>query len=431
MASLVTKISEAVQSPSERSKFAYKVMLAFSFLYYLRPSDVIPGLRTIPLAKITGAIAILALLLGGKKGGPKKLPFEVKLLFAMFCWLILTVPFSSWRGNSLQVVVWQFSKTFIIPFTLVMTVSRMRELRRLIFVQAAGVALMTMVSVLVNTRWNGRLAGIGNGLLSNPNDLAMNIALNWPICLVFLLTARGMLKKILWGMAILTMIYAVMATYSRAGFLALSMAIALCLWEFALRGRRIHIIAVATLCVLLSVFLAPQNYSKRLETLVGQDQAGDKDRGSAAARRALLIESLKVTATHPVFGVGPGNFSSFTSTWMVTHNTYTEFSAECGIPALVMFLVLLQLAFRNVRRVRKSKLYDRRSDVQMFAGALWASLVAYLIGASFASTAYSLFPYYMVTYTILLAKIAFPPVKERFGVAVKPVQADERIYSPV
>ncbi|PYV58611.1 MAG: hypothetical protein DMG97_22955 [Acidobacteria bacterium] len=431
MASLVTKISEAVQSPSERSKFAYKVMLAFSFLYYLRPSDVIPGLRTIPLAKITGAIAILALLLGGKKGGPKKLPFEVKLLFAMFCWLILTVPFSSWRGNSLQVVVWQFSKTFIIPFTLVMTVSRMRELRRLIFVQAAGVALMTMVSVLVNTRWNGRLAGIGNGLLSNPNDLAMNIALNWPICLVFLLTARGMLKKILWGMAILTMIYAVMATYSRAGFLALSMAIALCLWEFALRGRRIHIIAVATLCVLLSVFLAPQNYSKRLETLVGQDQAGDKDRGSAAARRALLIESLKVTATHPVFGVGPGNFSSFTSTWMVTHNTYTEFSAECGIPALVMFLVLLQLAFRNVRRVRKSKLYDRRSDVQMFAGALWASLVAYLIGASFASTAYSLFPYYMVTYTILLAKIAFPPVKERFGVAVKPVQVEERIYSPV
>ena len=427
----MTKISEAVQSPSERSKFAYKVMLAFSFLYYLRPSDVIPGLRTIPLAKITGAIAILALLLGGKKGGPKKLPFEVKLLFAMFCWLILTVPFSSWRGNSLQVVVWQFSKTFIIPFTLVMTVSRMRELRRLIFVQAAGVALMTMVSVLVNTRWNGRLAGIGNGLLSNPNDLAMNIALNWPICLVFLLTARGMLKKILWGMAILTMIYAVMATYSRAGFLALSMAIALCLWEFALRGRRIHIIAVATLCVLLSVFLAPQNYSKRLETLVGQDQAGDKDRGSAAARRALLIESLKVTATHPVFGVGPGNFSSFTSTWMVTHNTYTEFSAECGIPALVMFLVLLQLAFRNVRRVRKSKLYDRRSDVQMFAGALWASLVAYLIGASFASTAYSLFPYYMVTYTILLAKIAFPPVKERFGVAVKPVQVEERIYSPV
>jgi len=426
VASLVTKISEAVQSPSERSKFAYKVMLAFSFLYYLRPSDVIPGLRTIPLAKITGAIAILALLLGGKKGGPKKLPFEVKLLFAMFCWLILTVPFSSWRGNSLQVVVWQFSKTFIIPFTLVMTVSRMRELRRLIFVQAAGVALMTMVSVLVNTRWNGRLAGIGNGLLSNPNDLAMNIALNWPICLVFLLTARGMLKKILWGMAILTMIYAVMATYSRAGFLALSMAIALCLWEFALRGRRIHIIAVATLCVLLSVFLAPQNYSKRLETLVGQDQAGDKDRGSAAARRALLIESLKVTATHPVFGVGPGNFSSFTSTWMVTHNTYTEFSAECGIPALVMFLVLLQLAFRNVRRVRKSKLYDRRSDVQMFAG-----LVAYLIGASFASTAYSLFPYYMVTYTILLAKIAFPPVKERFGVAVKPVQVEERIYSPV
>jgi hypothetical protein len=89
----------------------------------------------------------------------------------------------------------------------------------------------------------------------------------------------------------------------------------------------------------------------------------------------------------------------------VAHNTYTELSAEAGLPALFLFLVFLTLAFRNLRRMRKSPGYNANPQIRLFTSALWASLAAYLVGAAFADTEYSLFPYFMVAYTSALYRI--------------------------
>jgi O-antigen ligase len=311
-------------------------------------------------------------------------------------------------------------------------VTRLAELRRLILMQALGVALMTIVAVIVNNRMQGRLAGVGQSLLSNPNDLAMNISLNWPLCLVFLLSSRGVAKKVFWGFAMLVMIYALIATYSRAGFVALSVAILFCLWEFGIRGRRLHLVGIAVLCTLGVALVAPGNYLKRLETLVGHFQEGDYDRGSAEARKELLVKSLEVTATHPIFGVGPGNFPSYTRAWRVTHNTYTQFSSECGIPALILFLCLLWRAFKNLSRLRKMPQSPETEEGRLLTNALFASLAAYLLGAFFSSSAHELFPYYVVMYITLLYRLEFKEKASRSVRAHRPsIYVGSREYSSI
>jgi len=397
----------------ERSNFGYRLMLVFSFLYYFRPEDIIPGLASLHLAKVAAGLAVLALLLGTKKGWPRKAPLELKLTLAIFAWAALSIPFAYWRGGSFDVVIWGLSKAVILSLTLILTVSYPFQLRRLLFVQTFGVTLMTIASILVNHKLQGRLAGMGEGLLSNPNDLAMNIALNWPLCLAFLLAARGPGKKIFWGAGLLAMVYAVMATYSRAGFMALSLAIVLCLWEFGVRGKRFLLLAGAVLCGLALLVAVPQNYSKRLATLAGKFQEGDLDNGSSEARRELLVKSLKITVTHPIFGVGPGNFQAYTGLWRVTHNTYTELSSECGIPALILFLLLMGRAFRSIAQARKKLRGSPDRELQLYGGALWVALAAYVLGAFFASTAYELFPYYLFSYTALLYRIVDQQTVER------------------
>ena len=119
----------------------------------------------------------------------------------------------------------------------------------------------------------------------------------------------------------------------------------------------------------------------------------------------MLRRSIDLTIHNPVFGVGPGNFPAVTQTWKVAHNTYTELSAEAGLPALALFLVFLALAFRNLRRLRKLPGYAANPQIQLFTGALLASLAAYLVGAAFADTEYSLFPYFLVAYTSALYRI--------------------------
>ena len=164
-------------------------------------------------------------------------------------------------------------------------------------------------------------------------------------------------------------------------------------------------LALPFLCLVPAVLLAPTNYGARLESIVGTPGAGSMDRGSAEARKELLIRSIEITATHPLFGIGVGDFQSYSNMWMVTHNTYTELSSEGGIPALVFFLLLLRQAFRNLRAVRMNPALKQDEKTQLIASSLWAALTAYTVGAFFASTARLLFPYFLVGYTTALYKI--------------------------
>src|SRR5262249_56390697 len=110
--------------------------------------------------------------------------------------------------------------------------------------------------------------------------------------------------------------------------------------------------------------------------------------------------------THPLVGVGPGCFALVDKGWVVAHNSYTELAAEAGLPALLLFLLALGAAFRNVRLARRSEQYDRDPEFRLFTQALWAGLAAYLIGACFDSTEYNLYPYFMIGYTCAMVRIA-------------------------
>jgi hypothetical protein len=73
---------------------------------------------------------------------------------------------------------------------------------------------------------------------------------------------------------------------------------------------------------------------------------------------------------------------------------------------LIIFLFILRAAYKNLKRVRETKLFAENPEVRLFTAGLWASLGGYLVGAFFASTAYQLFPYFLVAYTTALCNIA-------------------------
>jgi len=143
-----------------------------------------------------------------------------------------------------------------------------------------------------------------------------------------------------------------------------------------------------------------------METIVSEDMEGSWDHGSKKQREELLKMSLQLMLSHPFVGIGPGNFASVSGTWHVAHNTYTELGAEAGLPALLLFVLLLIRARRNLKRVSRSKSFRQDMEIQIFTGALWASFAAYLVGAAFSDTQYHLFPYIFVAYTTALYNLS-------------------------
>jgi O-antigen ligase len=137
---------------------------------------------------------------------------------------------------------------------------------------------------------------------------------------------------------------------------------------------------------------------------IGNPSGDQQAYGSEIERRGLLWRSLRVTAAHPLFGVGPGNFAALSGNRQVAHNSFTELSAEGGILALVLFLLMLWRSFRNLRYARLAS--PDRPEALIWVGASKASLASFVLGACFFSYEYQLLPYFLMAYASVLYRIS-------------------------
>ena len=79
-------------------------------------------------------------------------------------------------------------------------------------------------------------------------------------------------------------------------------------------------------------------------------------------------------------------------------------SSEGGIPALILYVLILLSAFRNLRST--GKIAGVQDEIVLLAKALNASMVGYIIGSCFLSLNYEFFPYLLMAYTTALLLIA-------------------------
>lgn len=405
---LVTETGPAL--PLQRRPLIFGALVVFFALYYYRPEDFIPLLTYIPMAKIAGIIAFVALL-GAMMGGNVKVPTAVKILWLLLIQMTICIPFALWPGGAFHTVFDKYAKGVVVAMVISMAVVNTRELRKLLWIQVSAVTLVTFLSiVLLHYDKDGRLSGVQESILSNPNDLAINIAISFPLGMAFMLHSRS-IKKGIWAVGLAVMAVGVVLTASRSGLLALIISIIVCVWEYGIKGKRRHLVVISILALLsgMAIALSSSHYRARVESIFMGNIEGSGDQGSLEARKNLLKKSIMTALTHPLVGVGPGCFPIVDDSWKVAHNAYTELAAEAGIPALVLFLLALGAAFRNIAQVRKSVEYRDNAEFRLFTQALWAGLAAYLTGSFFASTEYNLYPYFVVGYTCVMVRITSQP----------------------
>ncbi len=418
------RASSPVAAPKgEPLKGAFFWLSAFYVVYCARPEDWLPLLKYIPLAKIAGICAFLALLTsaGKSKRSFRDLPREVMYLLGIVSLLFVAAVLSPvWKGGAFLKNV-DFTKVLVAWVLTYLAITSFARLRKIIFIQAASVAVIAVVSVLKG-RSTPRLEGVIGGIYSNPNDLAFAIVLSLPFCFAFLLSTRSIPRKALWAASMLVMCTALFMTASRAGFIDLVVTGCVCLWLFGVKGKRIHLVVIAAVVAVVIGFGAGKQLKNRFAAISGNDLENGMDisaHGSYEQRRYLMIESVKAVAHYPL-GIGLGNFPSYSGTWREVHVSYLQILVEGGIGAFVFYLLFFARGFSNLRQIRRLPGYD--VETELFAGALYGSLIGFIVGACFAPEAYEYFPYFSVAYTSVLLAV----VKERAGSEVLPADVSHQ-----
>ncbi|MGO9085992.1 MAG: O-antigen ligase family protein [Candidatus Sulfotelmatobacter sp.] len=408
----VRHVEESEHSQGKKALLsgAFFWLTVFYFVYCGRPADLIPALGIVPLAKIAGALATLSLLLsiGRTPRRLKDLPKEGLYLLLLIVLMFVSALLSPvWKGGAFFITL-EFSKVVVVWVLTFLLVTTLGRLRRIIFLQAGSVALISVIAI-AKGRSVPRLEGVIGGFYSNPNDMAFAIVLCIPFCLAFLLSARGLLRKALWSVGIVAMAVALMLTASRAGFIDLLIAGTVLLWQFGVKGKRPYLIVGAVLLMAGLFLVSGKELALRFNGIFnsGDTQEQDTAHQSYEERRILMDKAVEAIVHYPILGVGAGDFVVYSGMWTDVHASYLQIAADGGIPILILYLLFFARGFANLRALGNTK--DLDGETVLLVGALKSSLVGFVVGACFAPEAYQYFPYFTVCYTSVLLAM----VKER------------------
>jgi O-antigen ligase len=254
---------------------------------------------------------------------------------------------------------------------------------------------------------------------ANSNDLALALLLAISSFLFFFRkpSRAGGLAGIA---GILLSTFYAFRTGSRGSVVAAS-AMLILIFALSRNKRNVVALGIATLAVVLVGTIGSQSSSAlhRLSLLSSDASSppeSESDVSSVASqveREQLFKTSLRYTLLHPLFGVGPDQFATAVSQdaarasqhlpWLGTHNTYTQVSSECGIPALIFYAAVIGLCLRsNLRLYRRTR--DRPADRELasLSRCLLAGTLVYAVSAFFFHMAYNAYLPVLAGFTVAI-----------------------------
>ena len=389
---------------------SYIGLFLFTVVLYFRPYELFAGLKFLDQAAYVIAIITLLLFIPSQVGLEGNLTARIRCVHLVL--LLALAGLLSMPGATRPSEAWtEFNDVFIkavLMFIVMVNVVRTeRRLRQMIYI-ALSVTVLLSVNAIGDYRNQEfavegyRIKGLLGGMFGNPNDLALHFVTMTPLAIALMLGSRNAIKKVIFGVIAFLVIAANVVTYSRGGFLGLLTVVGILAWKFG-RAHRVGVAILLPICLTLFIALAPGSYGVRVLSIFipGLDPVG-----SSTARQEILNRSIIVSLRHPLAGVGMGNFHIYSLHETVTHNAFTQVSAEMGLAALIIYLMFLTAPIKRLSLIERATFADRKkSRYYHLSIGIQAAIIGYMVTAFFAAVAYQWYAFYLVAYGVCLQRI--------------------------
>jgi O-antigen ligase len=188
-------------------------------------------------------------------------------------------------------------------------------------------------------------------------------------------------QRVISGILLLPLLYAIWLTGSRGGFLA-TLAIIGAYMMVRLKISFFTMLKAGVLLVL--VYSMAPTYLTEI-----------KDENKSAQHRVdMWQEGMEMVEQNPVFGIGKGNFKIYTGR-LIAHNSFIEIMGETGAIGVIFWLGLLYLSFKTIY------LYIELEEDPVrisYARGLALCLIGYLASSFFVTLEYETL-YFLLGFT--------------------------------
>ncbi len=344
---------------------------------------------------------------------------EMNYFYAFSVLIIICVPFAIDRALAFNVLTSHYLKIFIIFFMVVLTIrSNIDFLRLISMIIASGcfISLLTIrnkiygLHLVEQTRVT--LGGLPEGVLSDPNDLALILLFPLSFSISLFVTPTGSFFNRLVGfVSTFLLIAAVVATESRGGLYGV---VAVLIYFISIKVKSKRMLFVVAL-ILGVFFYQVAHIGSRITT---QSPEGQIDE-SAQIRLDAWKAAMNMAIHHPLFGVGPGGFMDNFQTYSwaednhprAVHSLWFGVMAETGFLGFFVFLGCAYMALESVRYNQRMVnsldpvRYPVTSLYSFIARGLYGGLIGFFVSSSFLSSLYSWSFYMFFALSIAFTRI--------------------------
>ena len=350
------------------------------------------------LLYVVGIPALIGVILaGGIKRAFRGRPTYYWVGFAL-C-LVISLPFSAWKGGSAHWLTSYFRAEFIMLFVMGGLAVTWRESKLMMYAISWGAVISLVTSKLFEQDSGGRF-GLDFGTIKNPNDFACHLLLVLPFLLWIVLSSKSYILRLasLFGLSFGA--YLILASGSRGATLGLAAAFTFYLFRGTVRQRMTVLVGAPILLAILIPAL-PQRSWNRVHSLWSNDSATAEDTiESAASRRYLFDTGVRFVIEHPIIGIGQGQFANYEGKhstvvggtrgqYQEAHNTYLAAASECGIPAFLLFLAGIISTFRVLNSAHsQARRRPECSDIRLATFCIMLALSGFCVAITFVNFTY-------------------------------------------
>jgi O-antigen ligase len=420
-------------NPMQGGVFTFSMILVFIYFSMIHQILTVSIGMNLYLLYFFGIPALLGILVtGGIQRTFQRRPGVYLMLFA--AWLLIALPFSSWKGGSVFLLSVYFRAHLLILFVVAGSTVTWSHCRRMM----KAIALAAVVGLAASQLFsridaNDRMQ-LTVGTVANSNDYAGHLILVLPFLLWVVMTGKTFVFRMIALALIPYGFYAILATASRGALIAIGVAL---LYAFSVANarQRFPMLILAPAMFLAAIGFLPSKTWQRLISFSDATTASIEALESSHDREYLLRTSLTYIIQNPIFGVGAGEFSDYEGNsskkqgrfglWHETHNTYTQIASENGLPALFFYVAAIASSMGLLTRVhRASKNRPEFREIGATSFCLMLSFVGFCTAIFFLNFAYTFYLPALVGLAIsvsVAAEVEFKKAAARLPATV-PVQ---------